>query len=107
MQPIQPDGWCGGQSETPDDPSGCENGNDEHDGRFHQLSHSRAETWNHPEYANGAKDEACSEYNQEIKHAAFRICMKPNVLRVYSPGSERLLLQLNCSSPSLQQFSHQ
>jgi len=39
---------------------------------FHQLSHSRAETRDDPQYANGSKHEACSEYEREIEYASFQ-----------------------------------
>jgi hypothetical protein len=36
------------------------------------IGHSRAESWDGPQYANGSKREARSEYEREIQHAGFQ-----------------------------------
>ena len=63
---------CGWHSETTNYPSRCDNGDREHDRRFHQLSYSRAQTRDYPQYANGAKNEARSEYEGEIEYTRFQ-----------------------------------
>jgi hypothetical protein len=62
----------GGHSETLDYTPRRDNGNDEHDRRFHQLSHSRSEPRDDPECANGSKHKARSEHQCEIEPASFQ-----------------------------------
>ena len=55
-------------------PSGQEKRHDDtnHDGRFHELSQSRAEMWDDPQYTNRAEDETGSEYEHEIEYTGFQ-----------------------------------
>jgi len=56
----------------PNDPPRCQNGDDEHDGRLHQLRDPDAKTRDDPEYANSPEHEASSEYEREIEYAGFQ-----------------------------------
>ncbi len=55
-------------------PSGQEKRHDDtnHDGCFHELSQSRAEMWDDPQYTNRAEDETGSEYEHEIEYTGFQ-----------------------------------
>ncbi len=62
----------GRHGETPNCPPRREYGDHEHDGRLHQFGHSRAESRDNPQCANGPKNEARPEYEREIEHASFQ-----------------------------------
>ena len=86
--PTQGPGWQSTRcrrwhSETPDYPFCCDNDDREHDGRFHQLGHSYAETRDSPEYANWPEHEARPEYEREIEYACFQDFHTPCRLSVY------------------------
>lgn len=63
---------CQADSESPNCPPRCECGDHEHDRRFPQFGHSRPESRDNPQCANGSEHDARSEYEREIKHAIFQ-----------------------------------
>jgi hypothetical protein len=70
QNPCQVGQRRGRHSDAPNCPPRCEYGDHEHDRRFHQFGHSRPESRDNPQRANGSKHEACAEYEREIEHTS-------------------------------------
>src|SRR5437764_9575267 len=73
-------------SEMPNYPSRRDNGDHQHDGRFHQFGCSHPDTLHDPQCADSPKYEACSEHEYEIEYARFHN-LHDSLLPPNAPGS--------------------